>query len=345
MISGNTLGVDYHDRVLQVCVMTEQGEVLTNRRIVNEFSEVEQVIARFSPVKSVVAEACVGSAEFLDELRRRKAVAVKLCHPGYANRMRYNPDKSDKSDGELLADLERVGYLPEVWLAPEWIRELRTVLRYRYSLVKQNRDTKLRIRSILRQHRMHCKELKRIWGPKGREWLEKIAAALPEGTSWVLSQHLEMLDSLKKKLLSVEKRLETSLKEDNLYRWLLEQRGVGKISAATLRIEIGSFSRFKTGKQLARFCGVTPRNASSGMRMADAGLIKAGNPELRAVIIEMAHCLILHDSYWKAFAARHRQAGKPYCVVVAAVANRWLRKAFHSAVLVEQNSESTLLAA
>lgn len=68
--------------------------------------------------------------------------------------------------------------------------------------------------------------------------------------------------------------------------------GVGLVTAATMRAEIGRFDRFDTGKQLARFCGVTPRNASSGARQADAGLIRAGNPQLRTLLIELAHRLI-----------------------------------------------------
>ena len=55
--------------------------------------------------------------------------------------MEANPDKSDKSDADLVCDLNRVGYLPEVWLAPEWIRDLRAVVRYRQQLVAQSERT------------------------------------------------------------------------------------------------------------------------------------------------------------------------------------------------------------
>lgn len=100
-------------------------------------------------------------------------------------------------------------------------------------------------------------------------------------------------------------------------------------TAATLLAELGQVSRFRNAKQLSRFCGVSPRNASSGSRQADAGLIKASNPELRRVLIETAQRLILHDEYWNEFKQRMREQGKPYCVIVAAVANRWLRKMYH----------------
>ena len=69
---------------------------------------------------------------------------------------------------------------------------------------------------------------------------------------------------------------------------LIALRGIGLTTAWALRAEIGRFDRFKSGKQLSRYCGLSPRNASSGNRQADAGLIKAGNELLRAVIIEAA---------------------------------------------------------
>ncbi len=45
--------------------------------------------------------------------------------------MKQGPDKTDWGDARLLVDLVRVGYLPKVWLAPENIRELRRLVRYR----------------------------------------------------------------------------------------------------------------------------------------------------------------------------------------------------------------------
>jgi transposase len=58
-------------------------------------------------------------------------------------------------------------------------------------------------------------------------------------------------------------------------------------------------------------------------------LIKAGDELLRQVLIEAAHRLIRYDPNWRAMAARLRANGKKPCVIVVAVANRWIRKLFH----------------
>ena len=124
-------------------------------------------------------------------------------------------------------------------------------------------------------------------------------------------------------------RLSQVTAEDPVVAHLKALRGVGQITAFALRAEIGRFDRFRSGKQLARYCGLSPRNASSGTRQADAGLIKAASATLRAVIIEAAHRLIRFDDRWRALAVSMRKAGKPGSVVAAAVGNRWMRWLYH----------------
>ena len=127
----------------------------------------------------------------------------------------------------------------------------------------------------------------------------------------------------------VEQRLSQVTKDDPMVDALCALKGIGPVTAWTIRAEIGRFDRFAGGKQLARFCGLSPRNASSGTRVADAGLIKAGNRQLRSTLIEAAHRLIRFDRYWIEFAGQLLDRGKPKCVVVTAVANRWVRWLFH----------------
>jgi len=86
---------------------------------------------------------------------------------------------------------------------------------------------------------------------------------------------------------------------------------------------------------------VTPRNASSGARQADAGLIKACNPDLRKVLIELSHRIIrTKDPQGSQLAAGMLGRGKSKNVVVAAVANRWERWLPHE-LRRDQPSEST----
>ncbi len=146
---------------------------------------------------------------------------------------------------------------------------------------------------------------------------------------WVAEHHLHNLKGLSERIATVETRLHAVTREDPQVQRLLTEPGIGPVTAWMLRAEIGRFDRFHNGKQLARFCGLTPRNASSGTRQADAGLIRAANKELRACLIEAGHRLARHEPRWRQLATRLRARGKPGSVVAAAIANRWIRSLHH----------------
>ena len=320
------VGLDYHQNSVQVCAMDRSGRVLSNRKCPNHW----RVIARAARDGGHVAaalEAGTGAADLAEELARRAGWQVSLAHPGYVRRMKQNPDKTDFSDARMLADLVRVGYLPRVWLAPREVRELRRLVRYRDQLARERRAVKLRVRALLREQRIQAPPGLGRWSRAWLAWLE--GAPLSGQGRWVAGQHLSHLAWLKERLCAVEARLAALTKEDPVVERLVALRGVGPVTAWWLRAEVGEFSRFRTGKQLARFCGLSPRNASSGARQADAGLIRAGNPQLRACLIQAAHTLIRFDARWRALAGKLMAGGKPRSVVTAAVANRWMRWLHH----------------
>ncbi len=105
----------------------------------------------------------------------------------------------------------------------------------------------------------------------------------------------------------------------------MRQPGIGEVTAWVLRACIGEFSRFKTAKQLSRYCGMTPCNASSGNRIADAGLVDSCNKLLRTTIVQAAHRLIRTVKRWSDLADSLARRGKPRCVIIGAVGNRWVR--------------------
>lgn len=328
------VGLDYHQDSVQVCVVNGRGEVLANRSLRNDCQEVVRVISEHGQEARIAIEACCGAAALADRLMQATGWTVQQAHPGYVNRMKQNPDKTDYADARMLAELTRVGFLPTVWLPPPAIRDLRQLVRYRQQLANQRRNTKLRIRALLREQGQS--KLKGLWSRGGLELLRSMEG-LREHARWILDRHLEDLVRLDKALAQVTVRFRDVAQGDSVIQHLLEQPGIGLLTACVLRAEIGPFERFGSGKQLARFCGLSPRNASSGARQADAGLIRAGNALLRATLIEAAQRLTRCDPRWKAFKARLRAGGKPGSVIAAAVANRWVRGLLHGVVNSNRN--------
>ena len=319
-------GLDYADSCVQVCVLDRAGRQLGNRRCGNDLKEIVKYAGQFAgrfggPVRAAI-EACGGAADLADQLVHQAGWSVDLAHPGYVHRIKQNPDKSDYTDARLLADLERVGYLPRVWLAPQAVRELRRLVRYRQQCADQRRAFKLRVSALLREHRV-ARPPGRAWTKQWRAWLAQVQ--LPQETSWIISRQVKRLREAEEELNEVEARLGEVTRDDPLVTHLRGYPCIGLVTACVIRAEVGDFGRFRTGKQLARFCGLTPCNASSGSRQADAGLVKAANPMLRATLVEAAHRLMWFDPRWRAFTVRLVQAGKPKSVIGAAVANRWMR--------------------
>ncbi len=223
--------------------------------------------------------------------------------------------------------------MPRVWLAPQAVRELQLVVRYRQQLVDARRAVKLRIGAVLRQQRVHL-----AGGRWSRKWCAALltSKALSEQGQWLVGRQLGQLQRLSAEIAEVERHLAVLAGDDWLVCWLTSIKGVGLVTACILRAEIGSFARFRTAKQLARYCALTPRNASSGTRQADAGLIYAGNLLLRRTLIELAHRLARWEPRWHELAMRLRARGKHGSLAAAAVANRWVRSIHAAGVRLEQ---------
>jgi transposase len=319
------VGLDYHQAFVQVCVMDAKGSVLSNRRCDNSARLIVNSVKAYGERVVAAIEACCGAAALADELLAA-GWQVSLAHAAYVNKVKQSPDKTDWSDARLLADLLRVGYLPRVWLPPANLRQLRHVVRYRQQLAEARRNAKLRVTALLRTHRVEYGV--RRWT---KRWIAAVRSCEALGTegNWVVGELLDEVERLQQQLNVVEARLAALTADDPFVQKLLSYVGIGLVTAVLLRAELGDMSRFRSGKQLSRFVGLSPRNTSSGLKQADAGLIRAGNPQLRAVLIEAAHRLQRLDPRWATLGRQLRRRGKPGSLVAAAVANRWVRWVYH----------------
>lgn len=319
------VGLDYHQAFVQVCVMDAAGKIILNRRCDNSAPALVATLAPLQGKVCAAVESCCGAADLADELVEA-GWQVSLAHAAYVHKLKQSPDKTDWSDARLLADLLRVGYLPQVWLPPSRLRQLRHVVRYRQQLIQARRAAKLRVTALLRAERVAFAVSR--WS---KAWLRAVGQCtqLGEQGLWTVNRYLKDLERLQKDIQEVDEELETLTSQDSFVRRLRELAGIGLVTAVTLRAELGTMDRFRTGKQLARFCGLSPQNASSGLKQADAGLIRFANNALRSVVIEAAHRLMRIDPRWSGLGHSLKRRGKPGSVAAAAVANRWMRWLYH----------------
>jgi len=322
------VGLDYHQHPVQVVVMDEQGKRLLNRPCPNDWQRIVQLVEPLGIVKRAAIEACCGAADLAEELIEKANWPIELGHPTYIAKLKGSADKSDFSDAELIADLARVGYLPRVYLASSYERDLRHLVNHRQSLVDQRRAVKLRVGGVLREHRaMAPKQLSR-WSKAWIAWAGS-APQLSDHARWILNDLMEELKHLNEKVMAVEARLSEATAGDTKVQKLMTEAGIGEVTAWVLRAYIGRFDRFNSGKQLSRYCGLSPCNASTGKKQADAGLIDGCNRLLRGTLIQAAHRLARSEPRWIKLYGSLKARGKPASVAVAAVGNRWMRGLWH----------------
>src|SRR6201984_1528577 len=128
------VGMDLHRRRSVLVRMTEDGRKLETIRIENSPQALRAVIARAGENPRVVVEATYGWYWAADVLEAAGA-EVHLAHPLGVKAFSYRRVKNDVKDAADLADLLRMGRLPEAWIAPPATRELRELVRYRAKLV------------------------------------------------------------------------------------------------------------------------------------------------------------------------------------------------------------------
>jgi transposase len=142
------VGIDLHRRRSVLVRMDARGEVLESVRIVNDVDRLGEVIARAGERPEVVLEATYGWYWAVDALQAAGA-GVHLAHPLGVKAFEYRRVKNDVRDASDLADLLRMGRLPEAWIAPPSTRQLRELVRHRAKLVALRLHCKAEIHAVL----------------------------------------------------------------------------------------------------------------------------------------------------------------------------------------------------
>jgi transposase len=142
------VGIDLHRRRSVIVRMTEAGEQLSLVRIDNDPVALALEVAKAGPDPEAVLEATYGWYWAADVLAAEGA-RVHLAHPLGVKGFTYRRVKNDARDAADLADLLRMGRLPEAWVAPPQVRQLREMVRHRAKLVALRAGLKAQVHAVL----------------------------------------------------------------------------------------------------------------------------------------------------------------------------------------------------
>jgi transposase len=248
---------------------------------VNDPFELSSVVALCGEAPAVVIEATYGWYWAVDLLQDLGAV-VHLANPNALN-WGDRRVKNDEIDAHDLADMLRLGRLPEAWIAPPAVRELRELVRYRAKLVQLRSGLKAQVHAVMAKEGVLPK-VTDIFGSGGTRQLDALELGGPFAHR--VASLRELIAVYDREVATLERDIHQHLKSDRGYRAVQAINGIGKVSAAVLVAEIGDVSRFPTPAHLCSWCGLTPKHRESDLKTRRGRISKQGSRLIRATLIE-----------------------------------------------------------
>jgi len=276
------VGMDLHRRRSVLVRMTADGQKLETTRITNSPAELRRVIARAGRRPRVVLEATYGWYWAADTLAAAGA-QVHLAHPLGVKAFTYRRVKNDERDAADLADLLRMGRLPEAWIAPAEIRELRELTRYRLKLVQRRASYKDQVHAVLAKLGIPvtCTDIFGVWG---NTWLDGLA--LPQPYAGKVASLRMLISQLGAEIALLDAVIADLLACHDGCHAIQALPGIGPVLAAVIVAEIGDISRFSGPGKLCCWAGLTPRHRESDAKVARGHITKQGSPILRWAVVE-----------------------------------------------------------
>jgi transposase len=281
------VGMDLHRRRSVLVRMTAGGEVLERVRIVNDVEGLAAVIARAGESPEVVLEATYGWYWAVDALREQGA-RVHLAHPLGVKAFEYRRVKNDERDAADLADLLRMGRLPEAWIAPPATRELRELVRHRAKLVGLRSHCKAEVHAVLAKCGVHV-AVSDLFGVEGTALLDRLDLAAPYAAR--IGSLRRIMDLLDFEIDHVAGMVRGRLAADPGYVAVQQIPGIGPILAAVLVAEIGDIDRFARPEQLTCWAGLTPTHHESDAHVHRGRITKQGSRLVRWAVVESVQVL------------------------------------------------------
>jgi len=316
------VGIDVHRKRSQVAVIDQGGKVLANRNVPNGVEPILRVIGDLPSGTPAAFEAAFGWG-WLVELLEDYGFEPHLVHPLQCKAIASARLKNDKVDAAILAQLLRADLLPEAWIAPLEVRQLRALLRHRAQLVRLRTLLRNRIHAVLADHGHGRPE--GCWTGPGRAWLASLE--LPAVSRQVIDDALAVIDALQQPIDRLDREVHQRARSEPAVQVLTQLPGVGVFTALVLLAEIGDITRFGSARKLASWAGLTPMVRGSDRMVHHGHISKQGSAWVRWVLCEAAQTAKRHPDFAATYQAIAKRRGKK--IATTAIARKLLTRAWH----------------
>lgn len=311
------IGIDLAKTASQVCLLTEDGELI-ERRIPTTREHFARLLAARAPSR-VLIEASTESewvARHLEALGHEVIVADPNFAPMYATRSRRV--KTDKRDARALCEACRLGAYRPAHRTSERQRHVRAKLAVREAIVRTRSKYISLIRALLRRDGL------RVAAGTARSFVVRLdCLPLSVELRVEVAPLVTLLEGINEQLRQADDELAQLVKDDPVVRRLTSAPGVGPVTAACFAATLDDVARFPDARQVRAYLGLVPTEHSSGERQQRGGINKAGPTRARSLLVEAAWALIRSKRpeaealrQW-AMAIRHRRGMKVAIVALA----------------------------
>ena len=285
MMNNIHIAVDLAKNVFQIAESNASGKVTSRKRF--NRTEFNSYLIRHEPA-TVIMEAC-GTAHYWGRVAQAAGHRVVLLHPHYVKPYRRR-NKTDRNDCDAIVDASRAVEIKPVPVKTSLQQQVQQLHRMR-EMWKANRTQRINLlRAILREHGIDNARSK-------AEFLRQCAEVVDSPELMALAPQLHMLlaeiQHLSEFMATCEAQLNQLLKHDDIVNRIDAISGIGELSASALVAAMGTPERFKNGRMLSAWLGMTPREFSSGDRRSLGGISRAGNTYVRTLMIHCARSALL----------------------------------------------------
>jgi transposase len=317
-LSRRYLALDIHKHYSVVAGVNFESQVIVEPVRI-EHADLENWLAKnIQPTDFVVIESTTNAWHIYD-LLEPLAEKVLVANPIKVKQIAQARVKTDIRDTLILARLLAANMIPEVWVPPVHVRNLRYLLSQRRHLVGMHTATINRMHSVAHRHHLSHARGKRF-NKKNTKWqgdeelsdTEKFQLELDMSTK----EHLaEQRDKITKKLARMSHQKPWA--ESMMY--LMQLPGFGVITGMTVLAAIGDITRFESPQHLASYSGLVPGLEQSGVKLRGKKITKEGRKDLRWAMVEVAQRAVKSDPLWKGrFNELCRRMHKNQAIVVIA---------------------------
>jgi transposase len=280
----NSVGIDLHKRRSHIAALDEQGRKILSRRIDNDPATFLELLAEIDGESRIALEATYGW-EWLADVLEEAGYELHLAHPLRTKAIASARVKTDSVDARTLAHLLRTDLLPEAYIAPRELRDLRDLLRQRVALTHMRSALKNRVHALIaRQGIRH--EHTDLFGKAGLLFLSELELREPPRRR--LDSLLALICDFDREIEATTREIDQRAKRDERVDVLCQIRGVGPYTAMLVIAEIGDITRFAKARKLCAWAGLTPTVRSSDGKARLGHITRQGSRPLRWALVEAA---------------------------------------------------------